>query len=269
MKLLHLFFLLPIAITGCNQGPKHPQADLINARIGAPMTEASILLYADSIDATLNTFEKNTSLVYQLDQATMYVEKYSWNGEPVLFSQYKNDEGISSEAKKYYFKNDSLILLKEGIKIAKQGANSFEDRRTYFRNNIPFKEEYRTSSAFSLLKKEPFQIRKKSTSDQTKEYSLDIKLLNDAVIGANEFDLVFDNIISAPDERYILLKSKTPNGYSASIFIKDSDSLVDSLLKDPTIFKDRKLNIKWEVKDQEAIYVPVAASVTSANGLKR
>ncbi|WP_214228946.1 hypothetical protein [Pedobacter sp. B4-66] len=269
MKLLHLFFLLPIAIIGCNQGPKHPQADLINARIGAPMTEATILLYADSIDATLNTYEKNTSLVYQLGQATMYIEKYGWNGKPVLFSQYKNDEGISNQVRKYYFKNDSLILLKEGTKLAKQGVNAFEDGRTYFRNNIPFKEEYRTSSDFSLLKKEPFQMRKKSTSDQTKEYSQDIKLLNDAIIGANEFDLVFDNIISAPDERYILLKSKIAGGYSASILIKDTDDFIDSLLKDPSIFRDKKLNIKWEIKDKEAIYVPVAANVTSANGLKR
>lgn len=269
MKLLHLFFLLPIVMSGCNQGPKHPQADLINARTSAPMTEASILGYADSIDATLNTFEKNTSLVYQLGQTTMYVEKYSWNGKPVLFSQYKNDEGLSNEAKKYYFKNDSLMLLKEGARIIKQGVNVFEDQRTYFRNNIPFKEEYRSSPAFSLLKKEPFQIKRKSTSDQTKEYSQDIKLLNDAIIGANEFDLVFDNIISAPDQRYILLKSKLASGYGASILIKDTDSLVDSLLKDPTIFKDRKLNIKWEVKDKEAVYVPVAANVTSANGLKR
>jgi len=269
MKLLQLFFLLPITMIGCNQGPKHPQADLINARIGAPMNEVSILLYADSIDATLNTFEKNTSVVYQLGQTTMYVEKYSWNGKPVLFSQYKNDEGVSNEAKKYYFKNDSLILLKEGAKLIKQGINTFEDGRTYFRNSIPFKEEYRTSPDFSLLKKEPFQIRKKGTSDQTREYSQDIKLLNDAIIGANEFDLVFDNIISAPDERYILLKSKIASGYSASISIKDTDNLIDSLLKDPSVFRDKKLNIKWEIKDKEAVYVPVAANVTSANGLKR
>ncbi len=44
---------------------------------------------------------------------------------------------------------------------------------------------------------------------------------------------------------------------------------MDSLLKDPLAFKGEKLNIKWEVKDKEAVYVPVAASVTSANGLKR
>lgn len=269
MKLLCLFSMLTITVISCNQGPKHPQADLVNARIGTPMTEASILLYADSIDATLNTYEKNISLVYQLGQATMRVEKYSWNGKPVLFSQYKNDEGISNEIKKYYFKNDSLILLREGAKITKQGTDIFEDHRTYLRNNIPFKEESRSSTTLALLKAEPFQIRKKTASDQTKEYNEDIKLLNDAVNGADKFDLVFDNVISAPDERYILLKSKIAGGYTASISVKETDIYVDSLLKDPSNFKDKKLNIKWDVKDKEAVYVPVAASVTSANGLKR
>nr|WP_068888244.1 hypothetical protein [Pedobacter panaciterrae] len=269
MKLLSLLFLFSLTVLSCNQGPKHPQADLINARIGTPMTEASILLYADSIDLTLNTFEKNISLVYQLGQTTMHVEKYSWNGKPVLFTQYKNDEGISSEIKKYYFKNDSLILLKEGTEITKQGANNLEDHRTYLRNNIPFKEEYRSAPSLPLLKAKPFQIRKKTTTDLAKEYNEDIKLLNEAVNGTDKFDLVFDNIISAPDERYILLKSKIANGYSASISIKDTDSYVDSLTQDPTNFKDKKLNIKWEIRDKEAVYVPVAASVTSANGLKR
>lgn len=269
MKLLSLFCLLSLAITSCNQGPRHPQADLVNARIGTPVTEASILLYADSIDATLNTYDKNTSLVYELGQATMRVEKYSWNGKPVLFAQYKNDEGISNEIKKYYFKNDSLILLKEGLIITRQGANTFEDHRTYLRNNIAFKEEYRRSSALSSLKTEPFQSKKKNASDQTKEYNEDIKLLNDAVNGSDKFDLVFDNIITAPDERYILLKSKIAGGYTASISIKDTDSYVDSLLKDPSVFKDKKLNLKWEVKDKEAVYVPVAVNVTSAKGLNR
>ncbi|ATP57899.1 hypothetical protein CPT03_16255 [Pedobacter ginsengisoli] len=269
MKLLSLFCLLSLAIISCNQGPKHPQADLVNARIGTPMTEATILFYADSIDATLNTYEKNVSLVYQLGEATMRVEKYSLNGKPVLFSEFKNDEGISNRIKKYYFKNDSLILLNEGAKVTKEGTDIFEDRRIYLRNNIPFTEEYRSSASLSALKSEHFQHKKKTISSQTKEYSNDIKSLNDAVNGADKFDLVFDNIISTPEESHILLKSKVPNGYTASISVQTPDAYVDSLLKDPLAFKGEKLNIKWEVKDKEAVYVPVAANVTSANGLKR
>lgn len=268
MKTLCLPFLL-LFLYSCQQRPKHPQAGLASAEINV-MTAQSILNYADSVDAGLNGLNKQTSLVYQIGDATMYTEAYSANGKTILYIQYFNNEGVSSQAGKYYFKNDSLILVRESSLINRENGSVYEDKRSFLRSNISFKKESRSASSAAALQAKPYTLTSPAQSTKrTGEFAENVKLLKDAVNGTNKFDLVFDNIIVVPPESRILLKSKVPNGYSANVVVTDTDSFIDSLINQPAFFKDQKLNIKWEIRDKEAVYVPVAARLTSARGLNK
>ncbi|RZM26423.1 MAG: hypothetical protein EOO88_17055 [Pedobacter sp.] len=268
MKFSHLLlFLLPI-LGSCSQNAKHPQADLINSNIPAAMTEESIVHFADSIDANLNTLEKRSSLVYHLEETSLYIEKYTMNGIPVLYKTFSDNEGISSVVSNFYFNNDSLILVRENKKQRKQNTEVLDEVRTFFRNNIAFRKEIRTGLASSNLKDKQFSPLKHINLSMD-NYASNIKTFNDAIEGNEKFDLVFDSFMSAPNERYILLKSRIPNGYNANILVTQNDQFIDSLIAEPMLFKDEKLNIKWEIKNREAVYVPVADSVTSAKGLNR
>jgi hypothetical protein len=270
MKAPHLSFFLLFILYSCNQKPKHPQADLINQDATTAMTDQSIALYADSLDANPKSLEKQISLVYQIGDVSMYAEQYSYNEEPVMYIENISNEGISSRIRKYYFKNDSLILVKENNKLSKGNGEIYEDKRTYIRNNIAFKRENRSSVSAASLKKKPYTTQQTSGTDKNdKEFAENIAQLKDAINGVNKFEMLFDNIIPGPDESHILLKSKLPNGYSANVVVNDNDQFIDSLISRPSLFKDKRPNIKWEIRDKEAIYVPVASSVTSAKGLNR
>lgn len=270
MKIYNLLYAIPVFLlaASCNQQPKHPQADLIKQASATAMTDKSILRYTDSISANLSGLEKQSSLVYLLGTQSMYVEKYSFNGKPVVYLTQTNDEPIGNTIKKYYFKNDSLILVQESIRSNKP---LYTDTRTYLRNNIAFKTEQRNAATSTALSGSSYQNLNKDNHNAGKEqdYKSQVQSLDDAIAGINQFAMVFDQFISLPEESVIRLKGKTQNGYSSSVLVRTSDSLIDSLRRFPATFKNEKLNIKWKIEGEEAVYVPVAAKVTSARGLNK
>lgn len=262
-----LCLLLPFLLSACSNQPKHPQASLAGNYSDLPENDRSVLQYADSIDASIDQMDKQTSLVFQMDDHSLYAEKFSWQGVPNLYTEHIIDEGITHKTTSFYLKKDTLILIKEILKRPKTQKDIFEERRTYFRNNIPFKQENRIAGSSEALKNIPFKdLNVSNTTTHSREK---IDMLNDALSGKNKFDMVFDECIATPEGQYILLKSKIQTGYHASLKINESDSYTDSLSKYPGTFKDSKLNIAHEIRNNEAIYVPVAARVTSASGLNR
>ncbi|HMI01199.1 MAG TPA: hypothetical protein VK541_01880 [Pedobacter sp.] len=264
------YLLLPFAsmlFFACNNQAKHPQADLVNQYSPIPETEQSILQYADSTDTQQNSMERQVSLIYQLEGLTLYVEKLSWNGKPALYIEHTSDQGLTDRSVRYYFKEDSLLLIRESIKRTKAQETVFEEKRTYLRNNTPFRQERRLATSASSLQTRPFTDIK--PSGKIEDYTEKLTLLNDALAGQNRFETVFDQYMPAPEGQYLLLKSKIPGGYNASLLVKEEDVLIDSIKQYPSLFKDAKLNLKWEINEKEAIYVPVAAKVTSASGLNR
>ena len=264
------YLLLPFAgmlFFACNNQTKHPQADLVNQNSPIPETEQSILQYADSVDTRQGNMEKQVSLIYQLQGLSLYVEKLSWNGQPALYIEHTGDQGLTDRSVRYYFKEDSLLLVRESIKRTKEQETVFEEKRTYLRNNTPFRQERRLAISSSSLQTKPFTDIK--PSGKIKEYAEKLTLLNDALAGQNKFELVFDQYMPAPDGQYLLLKSKIPGAYSSSLLVKEEDALIDSIKQYPALFKDARLNLKWEINEKEAVYVPVAAKVTSASGLNR
>lgn len=265
----HLLFLafLGMYCCACNNRTKHPQADLANQNTSIPETEQSILHYADSIDAQSGNLDEQVSLIYQLEGLSLYVQKLSWNGKPALYIEHGSNEGLTDLSARYYLKADSLLLLSEHTRRTKDQSTVFEEKRTYLRNNIPFRQEHRLASSAATLKTKPFTEIK--PSGKMEDYAEKLNFLKDALTGQNKFETVFDQYISTPEGEYLLLKSKIPGGYSASLLIKNSDALIDSIKQYPSIFKDSRLGLKWEIHDKEAVYVPVAASETSASGLNK
>ncbi|MBB2149837.1 hypothetical protein [Pedobacter gandavensis] len=274
MKHAQLLFSIPLLLIllSCNQQPKHPQANLIKQSSATAMTDESILQYVDSINAHLAALEKQSSLIFLQGEQSMYVEKYNANGKPVLYEQNLDNKLISNRSTKYYLKNDSLLFLQETIKT----NNGATETRHYFRNNIAFKKEQRTAPSYAALKKQPFlAVTASSTTPATTPAQTtgneekQLKIMEDAIGQKGPFALFFEGFIDIPEESIIQLKGSDRNGYTANVIVRTTDALIDSLQRQPSKFKNEKLNFKWEISDKEAVYVPVGANITSAKGLNK
>jgi hypothetical protein len=247
----------------------HPQADLPDEGTTG-MTDKSILNFAASVDRTLKDYKKEYSLIYLSGDLSVYAEKYSAHGDGMLYKTYTANGTISNAVKSYYFKNDSLILVKERIKLLNQETGLFKDIRTYIRNNVTFKIDSRSAGSADALRTLPYLLVQTADNKYPDEnHTSEIKGINDAINGTDKFEMVFDNISTYPDALYIMLKSKKQPNYSASILVKNKDNYIDSLLNFPALFKDGKLKLKWKVEDNVSIYVPVADTTTSASGLNK
>ena len=268
MKHLILLFLLSTVLFSCQQGPKHPQAALLSQQSPAAMTPQEIVQYADSIETGLGVLDKAVSLIYLSGENSFHVEKYGINGKPLIIVKQSKNEGISTSTDKYYFKNDSLVLVRHLAASTKGSNDAVKNKRIFIRNNVPFKEDVRTAAKQTELAKLPFQEYRNAKLAST-NYADSLLILNDALAGTNNFEMVFDQYIAAEAGSYLLLKSKLPGGYTASVKVNGRDPFIDSVETDPSVFKDTKLSFKWDLKNNEVLYVPVPVKVTSANGLNR
>jgi len=273
MKAIYVLYLCVLLFTAesCNYlKSTHPQASISPEDGSTGMTDKSILDYAADADKNLGSFKKELSLVYQSGDFSMYVEKYSGYNHALLYKTYADNGNISSAVKNYYFKNDSLILVKETNKVMNEEGDVYKDVRTYMRNNVAFKMDSRTASSSAAILTLPYLfIQPTDNKYPDANYEDDIKGLNDAIMGKDKFEMVFDNITTYPESHYINLKSKNRSNYKASILVNTKDAFIDSLLNTPLTFKDEKLKLHWKIEDKEAIYVPVADTTTSAKGLNK
>lgn len=259
MKSVYSFILIAVFSTllGCDQFKSdHPQTAVAD-QYATDLTAKSIAKYADSVDRHSGQFIKSTSLVYLLGDLSFYVEKFTSNDGTVLMIEHALNGDNNKSLKKYYFKNDSLLLETVNTVLTNEDGMVFKDSRAFLRSNTVFKLEKRTAPSLSTINSLPFvdvPLSQNEIPDQT--YLNNVSVLNDIVNGNDKFDMVFDNITTYPDSRYIMLKSKYNTNYMASVLVQQKDALIDSLLNDPINFKNQKLNIKWVVKDHEAVYVP-------------
>jgi hypothetical protein len=266
MRNLIVPFLLSLLFLSCQQGPKHPQAEIFSQQSPTAMDPQEIVQYADSIEGSIATLDKSVSLIYLSGEQAFHVEKYSMNGKPIMMIKTTRNEGISSSTEKYYFKNDSLLLIRQAILNSKSSANAIKNKRIFIRNNVPFKEDIRSAVSQQDVAKLPFQ-EYRNTKLASTNYADSLTVLQDALSGTNNFELVFDQYISAESGSFLLLKSKLPGGYTSNVKVNERDTFIDSLETDPLVFKDTKINFKWSLKNNEALYVPV--KVTSASGLNK
>ncbi|TKC13116.1 hypothetical protein FA048_05755 [Pedobacter polaris] len=268
-----VYFLVLISafstLLGCNKFKSdHPEAELTD-QYATNLTAASILKYADQIDKNLLKLPKSTSLVYMIGDLSFYVEKYIENGKTVLITEHAYNGAASNSLKEYYFRNDSLILEKVKNELSNDDGLIIKNSRTFLRSNTVFKIERRTASSNDAINSLPYiDVPLSLNNKADKTFLENVKTLNEVLNGSDKFEMVFENITTYPDSRYIVLKSKNQNSYTASILVKNKDQYIDSLLNNPIDFKDQKLAIKWIVEDKEAVYVPVASN-TSASGLNR
>lgn len=243
-------------ILSCNPFKSdHPQASLPN-EYDTGLTSKSILNYADSVDQNLTGFTKNTSLVYLIGEQSFYVERFKSAEKTILLVEHLLSGGSNMSLKKYYFKNDSLVLQKTSAESANDNGKSYKDSRTFLRSNTIFKTESRTATNSSSLNALPFidtPVSQNTPADQT--LISDAMALNDVVEGKDKFEMVFENITTYPDSRYIVLRGKIQKNYMSSILVPERDQFIDSLLNTPIIFKDKKLDLKWKIEGHEAVYI--------------
>jgi len=273
MKTIYLLIpgLLLFILCSCNYFKStHPQAELANEDGATSMNDKSILQFSATMDKNLQKFKKEYSLIYNTGDLSVYAEKYSGYDNGILYQTYTNNGNISSTVKSYYFKNDSLILVNERDKLRNDEGEVFKDQRTYLRNDVIFKIDSRTASSNEALIKLPYlPVQPAESKFPQQTFTDDIKSINDAIYGRDRFEMLFDNITTYPDAHYIMLKAKNHSSYKASLRVNQRDPFIDSLLNSPAIFKDERLKLKWKIADNEAIYVPVADTSTSARGLNK
>lgn len=272
MKINYLLSLglLLLTLQSCNYFKStHPQAELPEEGATA-ITDKSILAYSASVDRDISNFKKEFSLIYITGDLSMFVEKYSKYNDGMLYKTYATNGTISTTVKSYYFKTDSLILIKEQSKVLNEEGEVYKDIRTYMRNNVTFKMDSRTAGSSAALVTLPYLLIQPTDNKYPEEnYAENIKSMNDAIAGADKFEMVFDNITTYPEAHYINLKSKGTGNYKSTLLVNTKDPFIDSLLNYPSVFKDQHLKLTWNIKDKEAVYVPTAATSTSASGLNK
>ncbi|MES2828205.1 MAG: hypothetical protein V4687_08625 [Bacteroidota bacterium] len=222
--------------------------------------------YSDSLGMALSSLHKTSSLIYSSAESAFYAEEYTFNGELLLLVKNDLTGNIPGDVKKYFFKNDSLVLVTKTTKNLKDGVQVFSDHRIFIRKNTLFKEESRMAASASSLDNLPYKEIKNAEGSST-GFTDSIVVLKDALRGGRQFDLTFDEFIPEGSGGSIILKNKIPGVYTSNITVTQRDSFIDSLIIVPQLFKNEKLKLNWILKNGEAFYVPV--SVTSAKGLKR
>ncbi|MGF1922796.1 MAG: hypothetical protein ACQUHE_01355 [Bacteroidia bacterium] len=246
--------LISATLVSCNPfKADHPQANLSDENKTTDLTAQSVLTYKDSIDKNVSQLSKTQSLVYMLGDLSFFVEQYG----NVLFVEHAYNGAESNSIKKYYFRNDSLVLYQSRTELVNEESIAFKDERTYMRNHTVFKKDGRTAVSADALKSLAFiDIPLSENNIPDKSYLDHVTALKNILSGTSKFAMVFESIRTYPDTQYITLRNNEPNSYTASILVKERDNFIDSLINFPILFKDRKLDIIWEVVDREAVYVP-------------
>lgn len=244
-------------LSGCNYfRSTHPQAE-VGTEASTGISEKSVLAYSGTIDRNISNFKKEYSLVYMSGDLSMYVEKYSQYNNGMLYKVFTANGTTSTTVKSYYFKNDSLILVKDQSKVLNAEGEVYKDMRTYMRNNVTFKIDSRTAGSAAALVTLPYLVVQPAENNYPQEdYTDNLKSMNDAILGSDKFAMIFENITTYPEAYYINLKSTHSNNYKASILVTRKDSFIDSLLTYPSIFKDQALHLKWKINNTEAVYLP-------------
>jgi len=272
MKMLNslLFLIYMVTLAGCNFKSDHPQADLLKDESSTSMNDQSILSFTKNLKKNMAGFTKANSLVYMLGDNSLYVERYVNTAGDKIYNEHLINGNNSTVLNQYYFKKDSLIMVETFSKQIIENGEAFKDTRVYLRNNTVFKKETRTASSSGAIKSLPY-LAAQTLDPHAEEgsYFEKIGVLNDAVEQHNKFEMVFDNITTYPDSRLLMLKSKVQNSYTSSVLIQDKNNFIDSLLNYSSTFKNEKLNFKWKIVDNEAVYVPDSVSTTSASGLNK
>jgi len=249
----------------------HPQAQLVGQASATNMTVESVIAFAEDIEHSKDNLKKLSSLVYERGPEKLFVEHYFNDHGDQVYIENVQPESMERNSRRFYLKNDSLVLVTENKIENSAAGKAYTESRTYLRNYTVFKREVKRASNLTALTGTAFQ--EQDIKQVTADYKKDIEHLQDALARRGDFDLVFDKIASYPDASFIILKSKSPNGYAASIELVSKDAFIDSLQQDPMHFKENKLNFNWKVEGMDAIYVPsgspVSSSSTSASGLNR
>lgn len=229
--------------------PDHPQAG-IKVVASQPLNEADINSYADSINSTLDQFEKQESLVFSRGDRSFSVVKYVKNGEPVLYIE-KGDSGeYEASEKRYYLHEGRLVLYTEKNKSF-TSPTPVSYLCSYFRNNILFYTKRKTATDEIQLKSSSFAETEPSRKDQY----LDIVGLENALKQNHDFNLVFEGIAEYPKAKYLILSRNGLNTYRAALRVDSEDDLIHELATNPDRYAGSKLDLTWKInKDNEAIY---------------
>ncbi|RZK40443.1 MAG: hypothetical protein EOO90_14820 [Pedobacter sp.] len=252
--ILFIIVLTLFTLNGCNQFKSdHPQTKLSDPHQTTDANAENILEYQKDVENNIKSAQAQQSLVYMLGDLSFYVESY---GDNILIEHAYNG-GESTSLKKYYFRNDSLLLYQTRSELASDDNTVFKDERVYMRNHTVFRIDGRMAASESTVEELPFiDIPLSQNPNPDKNYLDNVTVLRDVLRGENKFEMLFESIRTFPDARYITLRSREQNGYTASILVKERDAFIDSLLNYPNLFKDKRLQINWEIKDREAVYLP-------------
>lgn len=240
------------ATLACNDNKlkeRHPQAKM-GSGASAHLDETSINEYADSIQLHLSEYEKRESLVFNKEDYSFHITRYSANGKPVLYIE-QGDGDIGSVKKYYYVDGQELLLLKNDVFNSFQSPR-YSSTREYFRNNVHFYADSKSADNDAAFKAGKYEKIDEAPNKDAKEV---LNFLEDALKLEGEFDLKFEGITEYPKARYIILSRNELKSYRAVIRVETEDDFIQELVSNTEKYKGASLNVRFEVKDGEAFYV--------------
>jgi hypothetical protein len=190
------------------------------------------------------------SLNYSSGDYTFQITKYLKNGVPFLYVEKGNSVEYGDTEKRYYLKDNHLILVTEASHI--KGNNPlYSFIRTYLVDNESVRTERRHANNQLALNKTAF----KPIPKQNDDFSSDLNKFEDAINQQNKFNLAFEGITESPKAKYIVIGSSEINGFRAPIKVEKDDELIRELTSNSKNFIGKKLHINWKMNHRnEVIY---------------
>lgn len=229
---------------------EHPQSKLSKNETAEPLTEYSIKSWTDSINNLLPSFEKKQSLIFQKDNTSLSVTAYLDKGEPVLYQENIGQAGESQTCKRYYMKDDNLVLFSEQKKYP-SSPDSLHITNMYFRNNVFFYAEHISGTREN--NRTQHTTPSINPADQNKVQN--IESLENALNQKGSFNVVFQGITEYPKARYIILSKDEVNSYRAVIRVDKDDEFIKELSNNTQKYTGAKLKLDYAISNgAEIVY---------------
>ena len=211
---------------------------------------ASILVYKDSVDRSVNDLQKNKSLPYTTDDYTFLLTSYSRNDKTVMLIEKGESGEFENKEKRYYLKNGNLVLYTETV-VKRSDSLRIRESRAFYSNGRHFLSEIRGAGDTVSLAERKFQRSTPLLVNVKKTF----KHFHDALNQKGQFDLAFEAIVEYPKARYIVLQHPNVNPYRSSLLIRKQDDFISELIKDPADYRGRKLKMSWRKQGDEYVYL--------------
>lgn len=245
----HFLILILFTIASCTKNTDELKTYVTPGTIAA--IKNGIIAFADSVTASSKRSTKQESLIYTINDYSFHVSRYVRNSEVSLYIEHGYSASYGTVENRYYLKNGKVVLFARNAHNP-DSLLPYKAMREFYNNGDLVGSDQKVAKTVDELAVEEYKVNRPGYRD----IQADIKKLNDAIYQRGSFDLTLEGITEYPKARYLILSRNRFNSYRAALLIEKEDDLIKSIISNPEKYKNRKLDLKWKLKDpQQALYV--------------